>query len=414
MTTTIKLNGAFLVQHIAQELRAGGVAPVVALERALEEHIYEQFRESLADQLLKPPVVRLHNMYFKNKYATISGLTSTGYETWYTEVQFATRLGDVIENLQIIADSIEVIPIEYGHGVLRAVQTKISHLKRQTNHKFQINHMRVSGQVFQNVLNLLADVGLEQPLIANYEPGPDITGYRLVSYDHMLTGSRSFCCCAQPVHAHMLSNAVELAPQYVSGSWPEQVVDLLKNAKYEQNICHLCIAKNLSSEDAVRRYGTSIEKCFDAFIDQVQFDLGVDKRTARSEVMHILGLSRWVRESELYGVIRDIFPDQRVQREASPEWLGRMRIDIFLPELNLAIEHQGEQHYRPIEVFGGEEAHARVLERDVLKCQLCLQHGVTMIDVRYDAPITKAAMRQRLRQFLNNDLRGQQSNIAIV
>ncbi|MCP2938061.1 hypothetical protein NK983_35735, partial [Salmonella enterica subsp. enterica serovar Typhimurium] len=75
--------------------------------------------------------------------------------------------------------------------------------------------------------------------------------------------------------------------------------------------------------------------------------------------------------AELYGVVRDLFPDTRVLREASPEWLGRMRIDIYLPELKLAIEHQGEQHYRPIAVFGGEDAHLRVLERDALKRKLC-------------------------------------------
>jgi hypothetical protein len=78
-----------------------------------------------------------------------------------------------------------------------------------------------------------------------------------------------------------------------------------------------------------------------------------------------------------------------------------MRIDIFLPELKLAIEHQGEQHYRPIPMFGGEEAHARVVERDTLKRKLCLENGVSVIDVRFDATITKSAIKQRLGKFLS-------------
>ena len=44
---------------------------------------------------------------------------------------------------------------------------------------------------------------------------------------------------------------------------------------------------------------------------------------------------------------------------------SRMRLDIYLPDLKLAIEHQGEQHYQPITVFGGEEGHARLLEREI-------------------------------------------------
>jgi hypothetical protein len=401
MTTSVKLNGALLVQPMVHDLLAGGVTPVVALERAFEAHIFEQFLHGLADQLIKPPIIRLHTMYFKDKCSDLPSLVLTGYETWYVEVRFSTRLGDEIENLQIIANGIDLIPIDYGSGIHRKTQIKISPLKRQTNHTLRINHLRVHGQVFQEVLNQLATSGkLQQPLIANFLPGPDIVGYRVISYDHMLTGARYFCHCAYPTHVHMLAEATELVSKYAPGSWPELVINLLKNAKYEKDICHLCIAKKQSTEEAIHRYGTHIETCFEAFVDQIMFDLGVDEKTAREEVKHILGLSRWVREAALYGVIRDIFPDQRVLREASPEWLGRLRIDIYLPDLKLAFEHQGEQHYRPITVFGGEEAHTKLLERDANKRRLCLEHGVTVIDVRYDAPITKAAIRQRLRRFL--------------
>ena len=75
-----------------------------------------------------------------------------------------------------------------------------------------------------------------------------------------------------------------------------------KTQSTEKDICHLCIARKVSAEEAVHRYGVSIETSFEAFIDQVQFDLGVDGKTARAEVAQILGLSRWVRESALYGV----------------------------------------------------------------------------------------------------------------
>jgi len=404
----VRLNGMSLVQPITHDLRAQGMPPVDALERALEAHIFEQFRDALSDRLIKPPNVRLHAMYFKDRYAALPALTSTGYETWYTEVRFATRPGDKINNLEIVANDINVIPIDYGFGVHRKVQTKISPLKRQVNHEFRINHLRVPGRVFQRVMHQIATDGeLQQPLVANFTPGPDIAGCRVVSYDHMLTGLRRFCTCAQPAHSNMLAQAVALAPQCAPGSWPQAVIALLTRATYEQDICHLCLARTISSEEAVRRYGASIETSFEAFVDQVQFDRGVDEITAKAEIMQVLGLSRWVREAALYGVIRDIFPDQRVLREASPEWLGRMRLDIYVPELNLAIEHQGEQHYRPVAAFGGKKALTGVFERDALKRRLCLQHGITVVDVRYDTAITKAAMRHRLRRFLTEGRQNQ-------
>ena len=133
-----------------------------------------------------------------------------------------------------------------------------------------------------------------------------------------------------------------------------------------------------------------------------EFDIGMDRKTARAEIQQVLGLSRWVREAELFALVRNLFKDQLIQREASPDWLGRMRLDIYLPDLKLAIEHQGEQHYHPVAVFGGEEAFVRVVERDALKRQLCQANGVEVVDVRFDAPLTKPALRQRLHRYLRD------------
>jgi len=400
MTVTIKLNGMSLVHPTVHDLKVGGISPSRAIWRSLQEHLVDQFRNALGDRLIKPPLIKGGGM---GSYATLPDLASKGCESWYIEITCATRIGDVIEELQIVSEGIDVIPIDYGYGVLRKLDVKTTHLKRQINHRVRINHLRIKGSVFQEILDSLKECGdLNQPLIPNFSPAPLIEGYRVVAYDHMITGLRYFCSCAQSVHKNMLRQAIGLAPNYEPQSWPHILITLLENAIYKDDICHLCISRGQSPDEAVRRYGTNIEtaSCFESFIDQMEFDLGIDKKTARSEILYILKLSKWVRESTLYGVIREIFPEQRVLREASPEWLGRMRIDIYLPDLHLAIEHQGEQHYRPISVFGGEETFLRVLERDALKRKLCQEHGVTVIDVRYDFPITKASLRQRLRRFL--------------
>jgi len=36
-----------------------------------------------------------------------------------------------------------------------------------------------------------------------------------------------------------------------------------------------------------------------------------------------------------------------------------------------------------------------------LKRKLCTENGVSVIDVRFDAPITKSAIKQRLAKFLS-------------
>jgi hypothetical protein len=90
----------------------------------------------------------------------------------------------------------------------------------------------------------------------------------------------------------------------------------------------------------------------------------------------------WVAETELYHKIREAFPAHDVQHHASPKWLGRQHLDIFIPKLKVAIEYQGRQHDEPVEYFGGEEAFKKTKRRDARKRRLCEEKGVRLLHVR--------------------------------
>jgi hypothetical protein len=90
----------------------------------------------------------------------------------------------------------------------------------------------------------------------------------------------------------------------------------------------------------------------------------------------------WVAETALFYAIKQSFPQHNVVQHGRPAWLGRQHLDIFLPDLAVALEYQGEQHDRPVDFFGGEEAFARNVARDKKKLALCRKHGVRIIYVR--------------------------------
>lgn len=54
-------------------------------------------------------------------------------------------------------------------------------------------------------------------------------------------------------------------------------------------------------------------------------------------------------------------------------------MDFFLPQLNVAIECQGKQHFKPIKLFGGKEEYEKIKERDERKRQLCEKHGIKLL-----------------------------------
>ena len=61
------------------------------------------------------------------------------------------------------------------------------------------------------------------------------------------------------------------------------------------------------------------------------------------------------------------------------KWLGLQTLDFYLPEYNVAIECQGNQHFRAIAHFGGKEKLDLIVERDERKKRLCKENSVKLI-----------------------------------
>ena len=197
----------------------------------------------------------------------------------------------------------------------------------------------------------------------------------------------------------MVSDARSRAPSFVVDSWPHQVISLLEHAVYTEDLCHFCVSEQHGGDAHLEWYGSQIREHYGPYVDFLVRGKDMDVTTAKSEARRRLSISRWVREDELYRLVGKLFPIRIIRREASPSWLGRQRLDVFLPEVGLAIEHQGEQHYRPIAAFGGDKGFERTRERDERKRALCYDNGVTVVDIRFDQPLTLPSLRHRLRRW---------------
>jgi hypothetical protein len=57
--------------------------------------------------------------------------------------------------------------------------------------------------------------------------------------------------------------------------------------------------------------------------------------------------------------------------------------DFFIPSYNLCIEFDGEQHYRPIEYFGGVDNFKRQIKRDHIKDKYCNDNKISLIRISY-------------------------------
>lgn len=98
----------------------------------------------------------------------------------------------------------------------------------------------------------------------------------------------------------------------------------------------------------------------------------------------------WQSETALFNLVQLTFPD--AIRQWSPDWLGKQSVDIYVPSINVAFEYQGEQHYRPVACFGGEEGFQIIQARDARKREILAQHGVVLIEWRFDRAIVSAEL----------------------
>ncbi|MDE6020556.1 MAG: hypothetical protein K2H01_06145, partial [Ruminococcus sp.] len=109
----------------------------------------------------------------------------------------------------------------------------------------------------------------------------------------------------------------------------------------------------------------------------------------------------WVTETMLFHIISQIFPNYKVIFHYRPQILEGLEIDIFISEINLGIEYQGIQHFKPIDFWGGEEALKKTQQHDEKKKLLCQQLGIDLIYFYFYDNINELLVKERLKKYLN-------------
>jgi hypothetical protein len=136
-------------------------------------------------------------------------------------------------------------------------------------------------------------------------------------------------------------------------------------------------------------------------------------RRAENRAREILGIPQigegWVSEAQLYYIVSALLKPigYSAWHHARPAWLKSkhqgpgQELDIYVPELKLAIEYMGRQHYEPIEYFGGKQAHEKLVKSDERKRRACEHHDIHLIYYRYDEPLEVKHVRKRLAEHPN-------------
>jgi hypothetical protein len=258
-------------------------------------------------------------------------------------------------------------------------------MRRCRRYKINVPRLRVQSDA----------VGIDPDIIERCTCAPKTlkpvnNPYPLLTFRCFVCGRRYLCECFRGIAEKQVQR-----PNFDHSNHQR----LLDTTPYKPEICHLC--QGVPSTTGIRQQNESEVRAFyrpyvHAFAQKLDFDW----RAAENHVRDRLRVPRigegWLAEATLLRIVQGLFPEHEVIHQASPDWLGRQRFDIFIPALKLAIEYNGEQHYFPIERFGGERALATTQQRDQEKREKAREAGVTLIEFRYDDEMTAELVRTRI------------------
>jgi len=93
-------------------------------------------------------------------------------------------------------------------------------------------------------------------------------------------------------------------------------------------------------------------------------------------------------EKYIYSFLKNnniLFISQKTFKECKN--INVLPFDFFLPDFNVCIECNGEQHYKPIDYFGGEKTLKYIQHNDKLKKKFCKNNNIDYLEIKYNENI---------------------------
>ena len=151
-----------------------------------------------------------------------------------------------------------------------------------------------------------------------------------------------------------------------------------RQKRLEEHLKYFYIEKYFTSKTDAAIYAYDVRK-----------DVLAGKYDNEERSSYLKPVNKWVSEELVYSITKKYYGKKyAVIYQHRPFFLksskdGQMSYDVFISEVNVAIEYQGQQHFEPVDFFGGQDAFEDVKKRDAEKAKLSINNGVRLVYVNY-------------------------------
>lgn len=233
----------------------------------------------------------------------------------------------------------------------------------------------------------------------------------IISYPLLLIcrrcGQLFTCSCFDGYYS--IKNDIERLLPY--GNSEQVLRSQVNNIQTKDGICSLCTSKIPSHLYGSDMYYSSFlqrylpyHKLFCRKKLGYEVYEGEEQKKIENEVRETFGYpkigERWISETILFKIVSTMFFPMAVVHHYRGIELQGLELDIWIPEIGLGIEYQGEQHYQAVNHWGGEDGLKKRQENDRKKKLLCKQAVYTLIEFHYSEDLSEDAIREKLSRYL--------------
>lgn len=394
------------IKNFVSQARDGVFIGNSSLHEILSETLNSEIKKSITKNINSNQLVavKVNSGTSEFTHSLEEAIVSDGYVFRHIQIQIDLIAGSKIDELDIRGfNHLKLIPVNYG-ARSKIINFKHKTMKTRERHLIELLHATLSPSTLEKIQHELINPCCCQDALL--WPVTHGVWEWLQQFGCINCGKRYICNCFKPAVEKYTDVARERQSSYSSSGWPHRFLKAIEESEYRGGICHLCTGKPSNLYFCSPMYGSSVRVKYGAYMRNFEIQDGLSERDAENKLRVILGIPKigegWVNETQLFKLVELLFSDHEVIREASPEWLGKQRLDIYIPDIALAIEYQGEQHYRPIALFGGEEGFKKTKERDKIKLKLCRENNIKVVYFSHKEDLSQSNVEKKLSRVLKS------------
>ena len=161
----------------------------------------------------------------------------------------------------------------------------------------------------------------------------------------------------------------------------------LKNIHYDFNFGRA--ARQRIKDLGLYNYSHTLKSLILQTRDQIKEECGI-----KTKNKHLIN------ENILYNNLKKIIGNTQIYRNVRMLKLNNLELDLYftINKKKIGIEYQGQQHYQPVDFFGGKKSFKKTQENDRIKSALCKKNNIILIEFPYNLKNNIENLKKKLSE----------------